>query len=777
MATTLSLAMQVTANTQGLAKATKDVEKLMNKMEKSVKDTQKSLSKISLGTNFLAINQGLAVFTGALKKAYASLNQFVQATAQQENELIKVQQVFGDAAESVEQFAKVTTLIGISETQALSAAGTFGNLFTSLGSGQENAAKLSTALVSLSADIAAFSNVSVDRAAGALQASLAGISLPLRRLGFDVRAAEVELKALELGLIQTKGQALDPYAKSLATVAVIMEKTANAQGQAIREAETYGQVMRVITASIGDLSGSLGESLLPIFRAVGQGFINALPAMQRFTKGLASIFKDFDWSLLTALVEGFVEGLVDFATIVGGVATTAVLIFGEILKGVEGLLGLFGKDLEDLSVIIRPFATAIMGVVVAMVAFKAGAIIFQAGAVIFRAGALIAESSIPFWGQLAIALAAISALLISVGLAFSETTDSVNGDMEDLKETMTKATDAVKDGMGSIVDDFQDAQAATAKPFQFKLEGVTEQGVAGSIAASVDSAFANLAQQAGGVGLVNEEVREQYEAYQRVVEVVNRLIASGNVQAEDYQYLNSEAKKFLELTQKQSEEIKKQNQAAKALAKSYEDATKVVEKLVEASLTPQEKTARDYENNMKAITTYLKQAQDTLNAARASGDAAAITAAEKQLALAEKNARIASGQAEKQKKESYLENLGFNIDDFRKQTQEIDKLAAVVQEFNKGILTGSEVRNYVENTASDVIEWFRQIKEQTQDIADENLKAMDTRTSEGLEEFFRLATGQDDPVLEANREQVAQLKKINKQLKGTGITVADIAGG
>jgi hypothetical protein len=577
-------------------------------------------------------------------------------------------------------------------------------------------------------------------------------------------------------LITAKGQALDPYAKSLATVAVIMEKTANAQGQAIREAETYGQVMRVITASVGDLSGSLGKSFLPIFRAVGQGFINALPAMQRFTEGLASIFEDFDWSLLTALVEGLVEGLVDFATIVGGVVATAVLIFGEILKGVEGLLGLFGADLEDLSVIIRPFATAIMGVVVAMVSFKAGAIIFQAGAAIFRAGALIAQSAIPGWGQLALALAAITALLVSVGLAFSETTDSVNGDMEDLKNTMTEATDAVKEGMGSLVDDFQDAQAATAKPFQFKLEGVTEQSVSSSIAGSVDSAYAKLAQQAGGVGLINKEVQDQYEKYQKVLEVVNRLVKAGTVQAGDYQYLNREAQKLLDLQKKQSQELKSQEDAANKLADAYKNAVKVVEKLVESSLSPQEKTAKAYEENLVAIATYLKKAQDDLNLARAAGNAAAITAAEKQLELAKKNAEIAGGQAEKQRKESYLENLGFNIDDFKEQTQEIDKLAAVVQEFNKGILTGSEVRNYVENTASDVVNWFRQIKEQTQDIADENLKAMDTRTSEGMEEFFRLASGQDDPALEAEKEQIAQLKKINRQLKGTGLTVATIAG-
>ena len=54
MATSLALSMQVTANTQGLAKATKDVEKLMKQMEKSVKDTQKQLQQISLFTGFQA---------------------------------------------------------------------------------------------------------------------------------------------------------------------------------------------------------------------------------------------------------------------------------------------------------------------------------------------------------------------------------------------------------------------------------------------------------------------------------------------------------------------------------------------------------------------------------------------------------------------------------------------------------------------------------------------------------------------------------------------------
>jgi uncharacterized membrane protein YfbV (UPF0208 family) len=553
-----------------------------------------------------------------------------------------------------------------------------------------------------------------------------------------------------------------------------MEKTANAQGQAIREAETYGQVMRVIQASVGDLSGILGEALLPIFRAVGQGFINALPAMNQFADAISYLFSGFDWSYLEELIEGIVEGFVDFGTALMVMVTPFIYALGGVLQVVTDVLNAFGLEVDNVSGIIRPLAAALAPVFIGFVLFKAGAVLYATGAKLVAAYTTLMSASIPIWGLIAVAITAVVAVFASLYSAMSETTANAKKEMEELK----KQTNL--DGLGDKLKDFsknyEDLQKQTAKPFQFKIEGVTEQSVAGSIASSVDSAFAKLAQQAGGVGLINEEVREQYEEYQRVMEVVNRLIAAGNVQAEDYQYLNEEAKKFLELTQKQSEELKKQDAAAKALSKSYEDAVKVVGKLVEASLTPQQKTARDYADQMRAISLYLQQAQEKLNSARRAGDAASIAAAEKQLELAEKNVKIASGEAEKQRRESYLEGMGFNMDDFKKQTSEIERLSSVVQEFNRGILTGSEVRNYVENTANDVVNWFRQIKEQTQEIADENLKAMDTRTAEGLEEFFRLASGQDDPALEAEKEQIAQLKKINKQLKGTGLTVATIAG-
>ena len=56
----------------------------------------------------------------------------------------KVDVVFGDAADSVQSWAKASAqAFGQSSRQALEAAGTFGNLFTSMGMAQEESAKMS----------------------------------------------------------------------------------------------------------------------------------------------------------------------------------------------------------------------------------------------------------------------------------------------------------------------------------------------------------------------------------------------------------------------------------------------------------------------------------------------------------------------------------------------------------------------------------------------------------------------------------------------------------
>lgn len=767
MATSLALSMQVTANTQGLAKATKDVEKLMKQMEKSVKDTQKELKKISLFTGFNAATNAAQVFYKSLMKVKNLFSGLVQATADQENELIRVVAVFGEASKAVEEFAKTTTQLGISEVQALRAAGSFGNLFTALGSGKEEAAGLSQTLTLLAADLAAFSNTSIDQALGAIQSGLQGQTRPLRAFQVNINAALLQTKAFEMGLTDTTTKALDPYQRSLATVALLLDQTVNAQGQAAREAEQYGTILRRVAAEISDVSGTLGKAFLPIFKAVAAGFLQALPQIKKFANELASAFEGVDWTFISASIATIITAFTTLARIVVGVVGPIIAFFVSMIDGAIKFFGDLGIGVEEVSAVFTGVFLTAMSIAVGVLATFVATTIFAAitaiPAFILSIRALIASIPVVGW---AAALLSVLGTITAYWLAGD--TVSAQKKAMDEQNRMYEEQIAKLDEIGKASSD---ARKATEEPFEFKINSFTNENVADSISKNAKSQFEKLAVGLGGIEKILFGTRKKYDELIAAQKAYNESPST-----EGLKRVLSLSEQLTKEIEKQSAAMEKQKKKVETAADAYKKALEVVEKLVADAQTPSQNTAREYAEQMEAISLYLRKAQDDLNAARAAGNAAAITAAEKQLELAKKNTEIAAGQAEKQRKESYLENLGFNIDDFKEQTQEIDKLAAVVQEFNRGILTGSEVRNYVENTANDVIDWFRQIKEQTQDIADENLKAMDTRTAEGLEEFFRLASGQDDPSLEAEREQVAQLKKINKQLKGTGLTVAKIAG-
>src|SRR4030067_2815215 len=89
--------------------------------------------------------------------------------------------VFGDMAQDVFDLADGRArAMGMSENAALSAASTFGNLFTSMGVGREQAADMSTGLVQLAADLASFNNLDPSEVFIKLQSGMGGQGEPMR---------------------------------------------------------------------------------------------------------------------------------------------------------------------------------------------------------------------------------------------------------------------------------------------------------------------------------------------------------------------------------------------------------------------------------------------------------------------------------------------------------------------------------------------------------------------------------------------------------------------
>lgn len=180
----------------------------------------------------------------------------------------KVNVVFGESSDVILKWGEnAAESIGQSERQALSAAGTFGNLFVSMGMADDVSADMSVSLVNLASDLASFNDIDPTEALDALRSGLVGETEPMRRLGVNMNEATLRAKALEMGLDAT-GATLDPLVKAQAAYALIMEQTATAQGDFARTSDEVANASRGVKADAEDMAASFGEALLPVVKDV-----------------------------------------------------------------------------------------------------------------------------------------------------------------------------------------------------------------------------------------------------------------------------------------------------------------------------------------------------------------------------------------------------------------------------------------------------------------------------------------------------------------------------
>lgn len=224
-------------------------------------------------TSFLV---GGAAIVGAQKliKAAADLEQSVGGTAA----------VFRNASGEIDEFAKsAANLAGLSENAARTLTSRLGAGLISVGFTTKEAAKQAIFLTQTGADLAATLGGTTEEAVTALAATLRGEYDPIERYIGGLKASTVAAKAVSMGLAKTEND-VSSYAKAQATLALITENSAFAQGQYNRELDTAAGAAQTAKANSEDAAASLGKSLLPIYTkmaevvgAVAKAFA-ALPA-------------------------------------------------------------------------------------------------------------------------------------------------------------------------------------------------------------------------------------------------------------------------------------------------------------------------------------------------------------------------------------------------------------------------------------------------------------------------------------------------------------------
>ena len=242
---------------------------------------------------------GGAVLYGAKKlvDAAGDLQQSIGGTAA----------VFKEASGAVNDFTKNSAdLVGMSENAARTITSRLGASLKGFGMSTEDAAKEAINLTKTGADLAATLGGKSSDAVAALGSALRGEYDPLERFGIALKASQVNAKAVSMGLAESE-TSVTAYAKGQATLALITEQSAFAQGQFGREADTaQGQAQRA-QAKTEDAAASLGKSMLPIYTKIQEtiGFVadafTALPGpAQTAVLGFAGVI-----AIGPSIVEGF----------------------------------------------------------------------------------------------------------------------------------------------------------------------------------------------------------------------------------------------------------------------------------------------------------------------------------------------------------------------------------------------------------------------------------------------------------------------------------------
>ena len=361
-------------------------------------------------------------------------------------------QIFKSASEGVKTWAdNLESYYGIAESEALTYANTMGAMLQNIGGlTEEEAAKQSQILVELAGDLTAMFGGTTESAIQALTGALKGNTSMLDNYGMGVNDATIKAKAFEMGLYDGTGQ-MELTTKQAATLALIMEQTGDAQGQAAREADGASGSMRGLVTELKNIATELGEVLLPIIT----------PFIQK-VKELAEKFGE--------LSPQQQEVIVKIAALAAAIGPILILV-GSMSTGLSSLITLFGPMISGLV-----GGTTAMGGLSAAITFITGPIgiaiaaiaaIIAIGVLLWKNWDTVKEKALALWSYIKQKFEEIKTAIVNpvnnainvlknINL-FSIGKNMIEGFIDGIKSMVGRVKDAVSNVASSVTDKLKKA--------------------------------------------------------------------------------------------------------------------------------------------------------------------------------------------------------------------------------------------------------------------------------------------------------------------------------
>lgn len=194
--------------------------------------------------------------------AYAS--NAVNGAAALEQSVGAVTAIFKESSDQILTWGdSAATAVGLSRNSYFEFAARVGAQLKNLGIPMSDVAGQTNDLIGLGADLAATYGGPTSDAVAALSSLLRGERDPIERYGVSIKQADVNARVAAMGLGELTLEQ-QRQAEIMATLAILSEQTADAQGRFAAEEETFLGVQQRINAQLEETATAFGEQLLPI---------------------------------------------------------------------------------------------------------------------------------------------------------------------------------------------------------------------------------------------------------------------------------------------------------------------------------------------------------------------------------------------------------------------------------------------------------------------------------------------------------------------------------
>lgn len=439
--------------------------------------------------------KGVAVAGGAIGAAAVGVGaKLASMGADLEQSIGAIDDVFKGAAGQMHAFADTAaTSVGLSTNAYNELATVIGSQLKNAGTPMDQLAGKTNDLITTGADLAAMFGGSTQDAVNALSSALKGERDPIERYGVSLKQAAIDAKAAELGFTKVGGS-FDQEAQTAATLALIMEQTADAHGKFAREGDTLAHQTQVMQASLQSFGEKVGAAVVPVITELASKVNDWLgPRLDSLAEWVTTTGVPAIQAFATTVKDEWIPRLQEVAQWVGDNIMPIASDFAGFLTGtlVPAVMDV-GQWLKDNAANIAPVAAAI-GVLVG--AWKAWTFALQAWRTIqlLATAAQAAFNLVAAMNPIGLIVIAIAAVVAGIA-TFLATHEGARQKLaeiwESIKTFFAGALDGIKAGLawfGSIPAKFSEwfegAKASASEKLSALVDFVT--GIPGRIISAI----------------------------------------------------------------------------------------------------------------------------------------------------------------------------------------------------------------------------------------------------------------------------------------------------